>query len=148
MHIFACMTLIQLGTVLWNIWMAFSIIIRLAAFASNVIVFWLVWLITLQWRHNVPHECFLNRLFRRRSQKTSKLRVTGLCEGNSPVTGEFPAKGPATRRHDVIMSIYLTRRSPLSHQRGLRTGAVRGKDGTVNKFCQAVRRNWNVEIYM
>ena len=29
---------------------------------------------------------------RRRSKKTSKLRVTGLCEGNSPVTGEFPAQ--------------------------------------------------------
>ena len=26
---------------------------------------------------------------RRRSKKTSKLRVTGLCVGNSPVTGEF-----------------------------------------------------------
>ena len=34
----------------------------------------------------------LNRLFRRRSKKTSKLCVTGLCEGNSPVTGEFPAQ--------------------------------------------------------
>ena len=32
------------------------------------------------------------RLFRRRSKKTSKLRVTGLCEGNSPVTGEFFAQ--------------------------------------------------------
>ena len=29
---------------------------------------------------------------RRRSKATSKLRVTGLCEGNSPVTGEFPAQ--------------------------------------------------------
>ena len=29
---------------------------------------------------------------RRRSKKTSKLRVTGLCAGNSPVTGEFPAQ--------------------------------------------------------
>ena len=29
---------------------------------------------------------------RRRSKKTAKLRVTGLCEGNSPVTGEFPAQ--------------------------------------------------------
>ena len=27
----------------------------------------------------------------RRSKKTSKLRVTGPCVGNSPVTGEFPA---------------------------------------------------------
>ena len=25
-------------------------------------------------------------------KKTSKLRVTGLCVGNSPVTGEFPAQ--------------------------------------------------------
>ena len=28
----------------------------------------------------------------RRSKKTSKFRVTGLCAGNSPVTGEFPAQ--------------------------------------------------------
>ena len=27
-----------------------------------------------------------------RSQKTPELRVIGLCEGNSPVTGEFPAQ--------------------------------------------------------
>ena len=54
----------------------------------------------LQWRHNEhvgvsnhqPRDCLLNRLFRRRSKKTSKLRVTGFCEGNSPVTGEFPAQ--------------------------------------------------------
>ena len=37
-------------------------------------------------------DCLLNRLFRCRSKKTSKLRVTGICEGNSPVTGEFPAR--------------------------------------------------------
>ena len=29
---------------------------------------------------------------RRRSKKASKLRVTSLWEGNSPVTGEFPAQ--------------------------------------------------------
>ena len=29
---------------------------------------------------------------RRISKKTSKLRVTGLCVGNSPVTDEFPAQ--------------------------------------------------------
>ena len=27
-----------------------------------------------------------------RSKKTAKLRATGLCEGNSPVTGEFPSQ--------------------------------------------------------
>ena len=55
---------------------------------------------TLQWRHNgldivsnlQPHDCLLNRLFRRRSKKTSKLRLTGLCAGNSPGTDEFPAQ--------------------------------------------------------
>ena len=30
-----------------------------------------------------------------RSKKTSKLRVTGFCEGNSPVTGEFPTQRPS-----------------------------------------------------
>ena len=39
-----------------------------------------------------PHDCLVNRLFRRRSKITSKLRVTGLCVGNSPMTGEFPAQ--------------------------------------------------------
>ena len=34
----------------------------------------------------------LNRLFGRRSKKTSKLCITGLHEWNSPVTGEFPAQ--------------------------------------------------------
>ena len=38
------------------------------------------------------HDCLLNRLFMRRSKKTPKLRVIGLCEGNSSVTGEFPAQ--------------------------------------------------------
>ena len=38
------------------------------------------------------HDCLLRHLFSRSSKKTSKLRVTGLCEGNSPVTGEFPAQ--------------------------------------------------------
>ena len=39
-----------------------------------------------------PRDCLLNRLFRRRSKKISKFRVTGFCAGNSPVTGEFPAQ--------------------------------------------------------
>ena len=56
--------------------------------------------VTLKWRYNerdgVPKhqrpDCLLNRLFRSRSRKTSKLSVSGLCEGNSPMTGEFPAQ--------------------------------------------------------
>ena len=58
------------------------------------------WIVSLLGRHNgrgsvsnhQPRDCLLNRLFRRRSKKTSKLRVTCLCVGNSPGTGEFPAQ--------------------------------------------------------
>ena len=57
-------------------------------------------ILSLRWRHNgcdsvsnhQPHDCLLNRLLRRRSKKTSKLRVTGLCAENSSGTGEFPAQ--------------------------------------------------------
>ena len=55
---------------------------------------------TLRLRHNgresvsnhQPHHCLLNHLFRHRSKKTSKLRVTDLCLGSSPGTGDFPAQ--------------------------------------------------------
>ena len=69
----------------------------------------------LHWRHNdqdgvsnhQPHGCLLNGLFRRKSKKTSKLRVTGLCVGNSPGPVNSPHKGPVTRKmfpfDDVIM---------------------------------------------
>ena len=58
------------------------------------------WDFSLHWRHNgshgvsnhQPQNCLLNRLFRRRSKKLSKPSVTGLCVGNSPVTGEFPTQ--------------------------------------------------------
>ena len=70
-------------------------------FALCYVLLWCSVGFTLRWRHNgrdsvSNHQsyraCLLNRLFRRRWKKTSKLRVTGLCVGNSPVTGEFPAQ--------------------------------------------------------
>ena len=39
---------------------------------------------------------------RRRSKKTPKLRVTGLCVGNSPVTGEFPAPSASNEENASI----------------------------------------------
>ena len=65
---------------------------------------------SLQWRHNgrdsvsnhQPHDCLLKRLFRRRSKKTSKPRVTGLCEGNSPVTCDFPEQRASNAEHVSI----------------------------------------------
>ena len=61
---------------------------------------------SLQWRHNgqgsisshQPHDCLLNLLFRRRSKKTYKLRVTGLCPG------EFPAQMASNAKN---LSIWL-----------------------------------------
>ena len=74
-----------------------------------------VFMMTIQWRHNDRdgvwnhqlHDGLFYRLIKAHVQETSKLRVTGLWEGNSPVTGGFPHKGPVTRKmfpsDDVIM---------------------------------------------
>ena len=58
------------------------------------------YIMALHWCHNErggvsnnqPYDLLLNRSFGCRSKKTSKLRVIGLCEGNSQVTDEFPAQ--------------------------------------------------------
>ena len=87
--------------------------------ADGVHTYWVHWRVecfdSLRWRHNdyagvsnhQPHGCLLNRLFGRRSKKTSKLRVTGLCAANSPGPVNSPHKGPVTRKmfpfDDVIM---------------------------------------------
>ena len=80
----------------------------------------------LQWRHNTHDgvsnhrrlDCSLNCLFRRRSTKTSKFRVTGLCEGKQPVTGRFISQKPVTRKMfsfgDVIMLAGVCRYIPSS----------------------------------
>ena len=65
---------------------------------------------TLQWSHNgrdgvsnhQPYDCLRNPLFRRRSKKISKLRVTGLREGNSSGTSEFPVQRASNAESDSI----------------------------------------------
>ena len=77
--------------------------------------------LSLQWRHNgldsvsnhQLYDCLLNRLFGRRSKKTSKLRVTGLCAGNSPGTGEFPAQMASNAEN---LSIWWRHHEPNVHQ--------------------------------
>ena len=76
--------------------------------------------LSLQWRHNgldgvSHHHCLLSHLLGRRSKKTSKLRVTGLCVRNSPGTGEFPAQMASNaenvsiwRRHHVFGAILFS----------------------------------------
>ena len=53
-----------------------------------------------------PHICLLIRLFRPRSKKISKLRVTGLNEGNSPVTGE---QRSVRRSFDIFFDLRLNK---------------------------------------
>ena len=79
---------------------------------------------SLRWRHNgregvpnhQPHDCLHNRVFRHISKATSKLRVTGLCEGGSPATGKFPAQKASNAKmspfDDVIMFLsYIINKS-------------------------------------
>ena len=86
----------------------------LLCFASHT---WSQYLLTLtlHWRHNEldgvsnkqPHDCFVNSLFRRRSKKTPKLRVTGLLRGNhwGPVNSmhKWPVTWKMFPFDDVIM---------------------------------------------
>ena len=75
--------------------------------------------LTLQWRHDKrggisnhqPHDYSFDRFFRRRSKKTSKLRVTGLCGGNSPVTDGFHSQRAS---HVENASIYWRNHAAVS----------------------------------
>ena len=69
-------------------------------------------------------HCLLSCWFRRRSKKTSKLRVTGLSEGNSSVTGELPAQKASNAenvciwlRHHVLMLRRYT--GVINHHNGV-----------------------------
>ena len=48
-----------------------------------------------------------SKIYSGADKKNIKLRVTGLCEGNSPVTGDFPAQKASNAENvsfdDVIM---------------------------------------------
>ena len=65
---------------------------------------------SLKWRHNERDgvsnhrhfDCLLNPFFRRSSKKASKLHATGLCVGNSPVTGEFLAQRASNAENITI----------------------------------------------
>ena len=83
---------------------------------------------SLLWRHNghdgvsnhQPHDCLLNCLFRYRSKQTPKLRVTGLCEGNSPVTGEFPTQRASNEENVYIWWRHHVMISSMRIQHGIR----------------------------
>ena len=87
----------QYGTRLWNTSVAIFLVkndvhIQTLSLliAAQYITMASLW-VRLRLKSPASH-CLLNGLFRRRSKKNSKLSVTGLCAGNSPVTGDFPAQ--------------------------------------------------------
>ena len=99
----------------------------------------------LLWRHNgqdsvsnrQPHDCLLNRLFRRRSKKTSKLRVTGLCAGNSPGTGELPAQKASNAEN---VSIWWR------HHVWLDCGCIHEQQDSFKRFKTGVLTSWSLAI--
>ena len=103
----------------------------------------------LQWCHNEhdgisnhqPHDCLRNHLFRHRWKKTSKLRVTGLCEGNSPGTGEFPAQRASNAENVSIWWRYHAVAKPSStswaHQSPLYVSRL-----SSGKYC------WNIIVHL
>ena len=111
-------------TVIDTPWCSFDFTVM----SEEIVMLWRTF--SLLWRHygcgSVTNhrrlDCILNRLFRRSSKKTAKLRVTGLCEGNS-VTGEFTTQR-ASNAEDVsfsqtrygIVSMGVWKRGyPISH---------------------------------
>ena len=74
---------------------------------SMSLIFISISVMSLRWRHNewdgvsYHPRLFTQPFVRRRSTKTSKLRVTGLCEGNSQMTGEFPSQRPVYKAENV-----------------------------------------------
>ena len=73
---------------------------------------------TLQWHYKehdgVSHhqllDCLLNCLFRSRSRLTSKLCITGICEGDLSVTSGFPSQ-----RSSKVENIYIYWRHQSDH---------------------------------
>ena len=79
---------------------------------------------TVQWRHNERDvasnhrclDCLLNRLFMRKSKKTLKPPVTGLGEGNPPVTDGLPSRRTSNaenvsiwwRHHEIPIPFKVT----------------------------------------
>ena len=105
---------------------------------------------TLHWRDNEhdgvsyhqPHGCLLNRLFRRRSQKTSKLRVTGLCVGNSPGPVNSPHNGPVTRKMFPFDDVIMTNSSEIS----IYTHCFSFKECILKSYLRNVGHFVNVQV--
>ena len=102
---------------------------------------------TIHWRHNdhdgvsnhQPRRCLLNHLFRRRSKKTSKLRVTGLCE--------FPARW-IPRTKDQLrgnVSIWWRHHDELQNRWEIATNIFENTFQLISNLssCLLILEQWN-----
>ena len=69
--------------------------------------------------------------------------LLALCEGNSPVTSEFPSQRPVTRRFDVFFDLRLNKRSLKQSRRRWFETASRPLWRHCNVTSNNVRRNDN-----
>ena len=109
------------------------------------------WAFSLQWRHNEHRgvsdhlriDCLLSRLFKRRSNKISKLRVTGLCE-------EFPAQRASNaetdsiwwRHHDAVTCYIKCAQMGINEGYGF----IIGRNGDIWKFVVETPANLRVWV--
>ena len=74
-----------------------------------------------RWRLKSPASRLFTQPFIQVQDKKSKLRVTGLCAGNSPVTGTFPAQmagNHKSRNFNNIIIQYMFDKFPINIQAG------------------------------
>ena len=110
-------------------------------------------MVPLHWRHNdrggvsdhQPHDCLLSRLFRRRSKKTSKLRITGLYVGNSLATGEFPAQRASNTENVSIWWYHHAEKQPNGRQHY--TNFISHWPGAYTKWSLCQQTGFLIEIY-
>ena len=97
----------------WNYWAPWIFMELLMGLHNSLLSSMIMF--SLQWRHNgrdgvsnhQPHHCLLNRLYRRRSKKTSNSVSLTFVRGIHRWSVKSPHKGPVTRKmfplDDVIM---------------------------------------------
>ena len=137
----------------WTSYMSIGSFIRIYILVQDNPVQSLIYR-SLPWRHNgrdrvsnhQPHDCLLSRLSLGRSKKTSKLRVTGLCAGDLPMTGEFPHKWPVTRKmfpfDDVIMMCHYLGGFCSTYEHFTRDSLWDSHLYVDREYCHTLRRCW------
>ena len=103
------------------------------------------WAFPLQLCHNElagvsnhqRHDYLFNRLITRRAKKTSKLRVTGLYVGNTPVTCEFPAQRASNAEN---VSTWWRHHAPANHCWGYYPGTLSYGQFNSTHFTHEIRR--------